>query len=239
MVKPNGKIMNKISQKIEPNKVLPVSALPEDINASMWMHSVTYKTENLRKINYTQTEGISYTDQEWIFLPMSTVKKIYYWPNILYKYLVGRDGQTISAESYAKNIWMEIRGVKVMIEEYEKYKLSFLPENQKYLSSQLIKRTGNIYQFFLFSFKKVLKQNELVDFDNYLKNTSSFVYEKTGDLLTYGRIRFKFIQEWRNGQTDKTFKFCVYRLASGIFKISLFPFRFAKRILINKSRITK
>lgn len=59
------------------------------------MHAVTYKTENLKNIDYKQTEGISYTDQEWIFMPMTTVRTVIYQPVYLYEYLVGREGQTM------------------------------------------------------------------------------------------------------------------------------------------------
>ena len=33
----------------------------------MWMHAVTYRTAIFKELQYHQTEGISYTDQEWIF----------------------------------------------------------------------------------------------------------------------------------------------------------------------------
>ena len=42
-------------------------------DSSFWemeMHAITYKTRLLRDNNYYQTEGISYTDQEWVFFPM-------------------------------------------------------------------------------------------------------------------------------------------------------------------------
>lgn len=198
--------------------------MPDDINDSMWMHSVTYKTENLRKIKYHQTEGISYTDQEWIFLPMSTVQKIFYWPHVLYKYLVGRDGQTMNPTTYTKNMWMEIKGTKVMIEEYEKYKSTFLPENSKYLTAQVSRRSGYIYRWFLFIYKKYLNQKDLIAFDTYLKTASSLIYERTENLVV-GKIKFKFIHEWRTNQSDKTAVFLLYRIYAFCVKIVKFPLR--------------
>lgn len=224
MIKPNGNVSNKITQKIQKNTVLSVSALPNDINDSMWMHAVTYKTENLRKIKYQQSEGISYTDQEWIFLPMSTVRKIYYWPHVLYKYLVGRDGQTMNPLTYTKNMWMEVKGTKVMIEEYEKYKATFLPENNKYLSAQVSKRSGHIYRCFLFIHRKKLNQKDLIVFDTYLKNASPFIYKRT-EALTVGLMKFKFIHKWRKNQSDRTILFLLYRIYAFCMKIVKFPFR--------------
>ena len=63
------------------------------------MHMVAYKTENIKKINYHQTEGISYTDQEWIHLPITTVETVFSIPVYLYQYLVGRAGQTMAVQS--------------------------------------------------------------------------------------------------------------------------------------------
>ncbi len=57
------------------------------------LHAVAYRTEILRRIGYRQTEGISYTDQEWIFWPLIAVEKIYYLPVNVYSYLLGRYGQ--------------------------------------------------------------------------------------------------------------------------------------------------
>ena len=53
----------------------------------LWHQGVAYKTDNLREMNYRQTEGISYTDEEWMFKPMSMVNSIQYFPNNLYLYL--------------------------------------------------------------------------------------------------------------------------------------------------------
>ena len=50
------------------------------------MHAVTYKRENLIKMNYKQTEGISYTDNEWIFTPMLKVRTVYHLNKLLYLY---------------------------------------------------------------------------------------------------------------------------------------------------------
>lgn len=60
------------------------------------MHTIAFRTKNLRQIGYWQTEGISYTDQEWVFSPISTVHNAYYCHGILYLYLVGREGQTMT-----------------------------------------------------------------------------------------------------------------------------------------------
>ena len=70
------------------------------------MHAVAYRTALLREIGYRQSEGISYTDTEWIYLPVASAREIRYVPEKVYCYLLGRDGQTVSRTSVTRNAWM-------------------------------------------------------------------------------------------------------------------------------------
>lgn len=44
--------------------------IDSDVVEYFSMHNVIYKRSLLKNMDYIQTEGISYTDQEWIFYPM-------------------------------------------------------------------------------------------------------------------------------------------------------------------------
>ena len=59
-------------------------------------------------LDYHQTENISYTDVEWTFLPMATVQKVFYINVPLYRYTLGREGQTVdpkvSAVKFGDNV---------------------------------------------------------------------------------------------------------------------------------------
>lgn len=70
-----------------------VCSLSSDL---VMMHGITYNSGIFGGLDYHQTEGIAYTDGEWLFAPMSKVKKIMYFPVNLYQYLVGREGQSVS-----------------------------------------------------------------------------------------------------------------------------------------------
>lgn len=59
------------------------------------MHNIAYKTCILKDNHYFQTEGISYTDQEWDTLPMKFINNFVYFKKIIYKYVIGREGQTM------------------------------------------------------------------------------------------------------------------------------------------------
>lgn len=108
------------------------------------MHQVTYKLRNILGINYTQSEGISYTDQEWMFSPMTTVTTIYYYPESIYNYLVGRDGQTMDKTQLLKNYSHTLIGTKKMVAEYLKFNIE---SNvfESYLLNRISMRLKYIY----------------------------------------------------------------------------------------------
>lgn len=58
------------------------------------MHQVAYRSSIFKHIDYHQTEGISYTDVEWVFQPMTEVRTAYIFDKPIYRYLFGRDEQT-------------------------------------------------------------------------------------------------------------------------------------------------
>lgn len=147
--------------------------------SQIWMHAVAYRTELLHGICYHQTEGISYTDQEWIFLPFAAANSAYYIPGVLYHYLVGRDGQTVSIDSYKKNFWMELDGLKVMIQEWNDAKKN---ENivcgktvdSNYLIERLCHRCDFVYS-------KVLN-GPLLSYVDQLKEVDAFIKENSPEL---------------------------------------------------------
>ena len=68
------------------------------------MHGVCYRTELLRKMNYRQSEGVSYTDQEWVFFPLFRVRTIAFADIPLYRYNVAREGQTMDAKVQMRSL---------------------------------------------------------------------------------------------------------------------------------------
>ncbi len=59
------------------------------------MHGVCYRTALLREMRYHQSEGISYTDQEWVFYPLFNVQTIAFADIPLYRYNAVREGRTM------------------------------------------------------------------------------------------------------------------------------------------------
>lgn len=68
------------------------------------MHGVCYRTELLRLMNYRQSEGVSYTDQEWVFYPLFRVQTVAFADIALYRYNVAREGQTMDEKVQMRSL---------------------------------------------------------------------------------------------------------------------------------------
>ncbi|GFI38773.1 putative glycosyltransferase EpsJ [Muribaculaceae bacterium] len=68
------------------------------------MHGITYKTSILKNNNIRLQHGISYTDTEYCFYPLSYVKTFVALDILVYCYQLGRPGQTVEISSQIKSV---------------------------------------------------------------------------------------------------------------------------------------
>ena len=163
----------------------------------LYMHCVCYKTERLRALDYHQTEGISYTDQEWICLPMAVSRSVVYFPKVIYRYLVGRDGQTIDLAVWERNFWMEIEGTKVMM-KYRDASHGMLEPNQNFIDLRIKTRMRTIYATYLMKFSSLSNEDLVRDIDRRLLSYDSKMYNELSAFLPMKRIPIPIIKLWRN-----------------------------------------
>jgi glycosyltransferase involved in cell wall biosynthesis len=165
------------------------------------MHAIAYKTSNLKAINYQQQEGISYTDQEWIFAPMTTVRDVYYCGVDLYKYLMGREGQTMDAAVLRKSIPSHLKVLHRLVDTY-RMQIEFNRLGARnYCYDRLIKLSKAIYHSILF--KNYTKDNIdlLIDLDIYIHSSSKELYLSLNDIKEPHLFGLKYISYWRNSKT--------------------------------------
>ena len=190
----SGEIKFKVNYHLPSNNYFTLSDFDEKTIKNMWMHCVCYKTENLRRIKYSQTEGISYTDQEWICVPMSTSNVLAYFPKVVYHYLVGRDGQTINPEVWEKNFWQEILGAERLIEYRKHLYIGCSEEGKAYIDARIRNRIELIYSVFLLLFNSLANNEEMIKFDAVVHEYNTDLYaimnKKTFTLVPY-------VKQWR------------------------------------------
>ena len=169
------------------------------------MHSIAYKLENVRKLGYRQTEGISYTDTEWAFFPMQAVKTCCYFPKPLYRYLIGRAGQTMAPEVYKRGRSQELIITKRMVEFWD----ALPEEGRMYFDQYLVHRLRRIYM------QNMVRGEEgdsefLIEMDKFIETKSPRLYKVLDGCLYGKREKIPFIRDWRkNYKPSLKFRLCV------------------------------
>lgn len=156
------------------------------------MHNVAYRTDILRQINYEQTEGISHTDNEWIFLPMTSVDSVFIFPYTIYKYLSGRSGQTVSPDQRHLHFSDEVEVA-----------FSLLSKNKDLVAS----KTGMMYaKQFLLEHLRILyhlefcgfyyKLSEFAQFDKRIKKEYPEIYAELGRKELLHNFKIETMAQW-------------------------------------------
>ena len=156
----------------------------------MEMHAVTYRRELLLKSGYHQTEGVSYTDQQWIFSPMAYVKEVAVFNKPVYRYLVGRVGQTIDPKVKIKKMAERTTMVLDMIVQYENLSQNVCSEIKSYLDARIRPNVQDIYVTYFSNSSKIDKEI-ICQFDENFKNKAPLFYENI-------EVMNKYIKIWRN-----------------------------------------
>lgn len=166
--------------------------------AGFQMHSAVYSVDLLRKMNYKQTEGISYTDQEWIYYPLYKVQTVVYLDYVVYHYMVGREGQTMDPKVLKKSIPHTLQGTKTMLYYYvhcNKNKLS--DARRKYLVGKVKGRLLYLYRFWLLKSNSTTDLELLNDLDNFVKENSSDIFKKLRFSLISRKSPIPYVFYWR------------------------------------------
>lgn len=169
------------------------------------MHSLTYRTDLLRKIEYVQTEGISYTDTEWVFYPQHSISTSIYLSNNLYQYVVGREGQTMDPKVIAKSVSHYDKLLRAMVAFANQ-----LSDEDKTLytyqriEAQIMHLSMGVYRTCLvLQDANSWEQSLLTSFDQFMNKERPEVYKQAGALVLKKHLPIHYVRYWR--RTNKRF----------------------------------
>ncbi len=144
------------------------------------MHSIAYRTNLLRESSYVQSEGISYTDQEWIFYPMIYAKEMQYFDLNVYQYCMDREGQTMDPKVFAKGLPMLYKILMRILSHIEGINFKERSAKQDYIKMQVLRQAEIIYmQEIVYG---INVSQDLESLDSYLKNKFNILYEELSPL---------------------------------------------------------
>ncbi|WP_018674742.1 glycosyltransferase family 2 protein [Riemerella columbina] len=189
--------------EVQPNKKYDLDQEIANLDSSTFvMHRLAYKTEVIRKAKIDFPEKIFYTDTLFALLPLLFAKDLYYINVPLYRYLIGRDGQTVAPATIRKNRKGVETVIKYLYEKYLLHKEQMSESKKKYILS-------SIDVFFQMYYRILVHLNfsdakrELKEWHSFIKNTPDYkVFSKTKlvryyDALPYFIFRYtSFV--WRD-----------------------------------------
>ena len=97
------------------------------------MHSVIYRTGLLKDIHISLPKHTFYVDNIFVFVPMMYVKTLMYMNVDLYRYYIGREGQSVNEQTMVKRIDQQIFINKELINYFTKKKSEVNPQLYKFL----------------------------------------------------------------------------------------------------------
>lgn len=176
------------------------------------MHAVTYRREMLLNMGYHQTEGISYTDQQWIFTPMIYVETVSYFGKSVYRYLVGRAGQTMDPKVKKRSMEHARKNSLGLVSDFEAHKDKIEnKEIRRYLYDRLAWYIKDIYIFYICHFDKA-NAGVLSEYDLNLKSVSPDVYDMIGSKEVSSFHGFPYIRFLRKYKGPTSLIKCLGRI---------------------------
>lgn len=166
------------------------------------MHYISYSKEIFNTLNYKQTEGISYTDTEWSIIPMSICNSFKCLDIVLYRYLQGRDGQTMAPAQIKKNITSLFKVLDRLVGEYINPSSDLINKNIIFINA--INRHKVVY-FLALSCKSKEVMNSLKEYENSLLQKCPNIYNAIGNINYYPNIKYKIFKKIRKLNYPTTF----------------------------------
>ena len=102
------------------NKVIGWADMKHNIKGfTILMHAVTYRTKLLRDIEFELPEHTFYVDNLFVYEPFPYVEKLYYLNVDLYRYYIGREGQSIAEDTMIKRLDQQLKINYRMIDAFD------------------------------------------------------------------------------------------------------------------------
>lgn len=162
----------------------------------MPMASLSVRTAILQAHHFTITERY-YADIDFLLNVLFYVRSVTFSPLVVYQYYQGRDGQSTSADGYARHAVDFLRLGLKLASSYEAHKSTASEAVKRTYLKNSVASIQFVYQLFLspvYNSSLSDPDKQLRDFDVALKETSSTLYKATAKVRRKG---VPFIWIWR------------------------------------------
>ncbi len=88
---------------------------------NLLMHSLCYRTDVLRDGDLPLPAHTFYVDNIYAYVPLPRCQSLYYADIDLYRYFIGREGQSVNEATMVKRLDQQFRITRIMMEAYHLY----------------------------------------------------------------------------------------------------------------------
>lgn len=179
---------------------------------NLLMHSLCYRTDVLRAHELPMPPHTFYVDNIYAYVPLPNCETLYYADIDLYRYFIGREGQSVNEEIMVGRLDQQFRITRIMMQAYHLYE----DVPQEKLRSYMM----GYFTMMMAICSVLTKLSEEDCADERLKTLWNDL--KAYDERMYRRARYGvvgFFTNLRGRAGDKT-TLGLYRLASKIFKFN-------------------
>lgn len=195
IVNENGKILDKRRFRVPINRMFNLDDCITN-ERLIFMHGITYRTSLLNEMNYRQTEGISYTDTEWAFIPLQKTRSAYYFPHVLYKYLVGREGQTMAGNVIHSRAAHRFKILKNIVLNYKTDEDLNIPIGiRSYRKNFINHQIRSLYRSY------ILHNNDkkgFAELDKFVRSTTPEFIQISNEYTISQYIPFRYVKHMRD-----------------------------------------
>lgn len=218
----DGKVCGTHHLDYATDRELDLTMVLEKISHHLMLPSVTYRTELVRSVNYRQSEGVLYSDLEWVTYPMSRVRRVRYLPLDIYKYRTGREGQSVSDEVFSRSIGHLLKVVARLVVNYPTLATAEADAGfRRYLDEKvLLVQLGILYQTYLL--KGAGRQKglqELRGLDDALKVVAPEIYAQSAAEIRSKHFTFGYVNEFRRKGSVETWRYRLFRMYAKIARL--------------------
>jgi glycosyltransferase involved in cell wall biosynthesis len=184
------------------------------ISQNLLMHAVIYRTELLRGIGLKLPPHTFYVDNIFVYVPLPSVRRLYYLDANLYQYFIGRSDQSVHEDVVFKNIDQQIRITNIMIDAFQLPNDVPNPKLLKYMLNHLTLMIAVCTTFSVLAHRAQKDINrEHYEMWRYLKEKSPKVYWRM-------RLGIRGIGTSLPTPAGRTLTIIVYRVAQRFYKFN-------------------
>ncbi|MEE1315386.1 MAG: glycosyltransferase family A protein [Faecalimonas sp.] len=175
------------------------------------MHSVMYRTELLKMCGLTLPKHTFYVDNIYVYYPLPHVKTLYYVNVNLYRYFIGREGQSVNEQNMIRRIDQQLLVTRTMIDMYDLHKVGN-KRLRAYMTNYLA------IMMTVSSIIAIRSKNS----ENLEKKKALWAYLAKKDMKVYRKIRYGILGQTMNlpGKPGRKVSSLAYTMANRIFNFN-------------------